>query len=107
MTTFPIMLKFFRRPAITSSALARILSQLVYPINGVSNKGLLSRVESEFVFYVEVSEPLTEIQMTALVWLLSETFEPENFSLSSFLVTDETISGNSHLTSRDSSPTSS
>jgi phosphoribosylformylglycinamidine synthase len=97
------MLKFFRRPAISSSALARILSQLA--ITGVSNKGLLSRVETEFVFYVEVSEPLTESQMTALVWLLSETFEPENFSLSSFLVTDETNSGNTNSTSRDSSPT--
>jgi phosphoribosylformylglycinamidine synthase len=96
----PLLLKFYRRPALSSSALARILAQLNSPLNRLG--GCLSRVESEYVYYVEVSEPLTESQVTALVWLLSETFEPENFSLKSFLVSDGESGGEARL---DSTPT--
>lgn len=39
----------------------------------------------EYCFNIEFDEPLNEKEMEILRWLLSETFEPQNFSSSSFL----------------------
>ena len=40
---------------------------------------------TEYCFYIETREALTPEEMGLLQWLLSETFEPENFSSESFL----------------------
>ncbi|HZJ41074.1 MAG TPA: phosphoribosylformylglycinamidine synthase [Candidatus Saccharimonadales bacterium] len=40
----------------------------------------------EICFNVEMTEPLTSKELEVLTWLLSETFEPQNFARESFLV---------------------
>lgn len=47
-------------------------------------------VETEFCFNIETSAPLTDAELNKLKWLLAETFEPDNFSDTSFL-TDSPI----------------
>jgi phosphoribosylformylglycinamidine synthase len=42
-------------------------------------------IETEFCFNIDVSEPLTDSELSTLKWLLSETFEPEKFSDESFI----------------------
>ncbi|MBA4349034.1 MAG: phosphoribosylformylglycinamidine synthase [Thermodesulfovibrio sp.] len=42
-------------------------------------------IETEFCFNIDASEPLTDSELSALKWLLSETFEPEKFSEESLL----------------------
>ena len=42
-------------------------------------------IETEFCFNIDVSEPLTDLELSTLKWLLSETFEPEKFSDESFI----------------------
>jgi phosphoribosylformylglycinamidine synthase len=42
-------------------------------------------IETEHCFYVETREPLSPEELQILRWLISETFEPENFSSESFL----------------------
>ena len=85
------MLTFFRRPALSPGALARLLARLA-----PAPRAALTRVESELVFYVELgagAPALSEAQAEALVWLLSETFEPENFASRSFLLDGAGASG--------------
>jgi phosphoribosylformylglycinamidine synthase len=47
-------------------------------------------IETEFCFNVATAAPLTDEELNILKWLLSETFEPQNFSDKSFL-TDGSI----------------
>jgi len=42
-------------------------------------------IQTEFCFYIEAEGPLLPEEADVLSWLLSETFEPENFSSESFL----------------------
>lgn len=42
-------------------------------------------IETEFCFYIQGREPLSEESLDILRWLLSETFEPENLSVDSYL----------------------
>ncbi|GAB4388737.1 MAG: phosphoribosylformylglycinamidine synthase [Thermodesulfovibrionales bacterium] len=56
-------------------------------LSALRQKGLdLPGLETEFCFNVGLSEPLTAEETEALRWLLSETFEPEKFGGSPFLV---------------------
>lgn len=45
----------------------------------------LMDIKTEYCFYVETKEKLSPEEKELLSWLLSETFEPENFSTVSFL----------------------
>jgi phosphoribosylformylglycinamidine synthase len=45
----------------------------------------IENIETEFCFNIETSEPFSAEDINILKWLLSETFEPENFSDKSFL----------------------
>jgi phosphoribosylformylglycinamidine synthase len=45
-------------------------------------------IETEYCFNIETSEAITGEELAALRWLLSETFEPENFSQESFLISN-------------------
>lgn len=45
----------------------------------------LGDLDTEYCFYIEAEEPLLPGQIDVLQWLLSETFEPENFSNQSLL----------------------
>ena len=42
-------------------------------------------IETEYCFYIEAAEALSPDEIRTLHWLLTETFEPENFSIDSFL----------------------
>ncbi len=70
----------YKRPAFTAAQKADLLSS--------ARKCLAAEVKdilSEYCFYIEAKEPLSPGEMELLRWLLSETFEPENFSEESFL----------------------
>ncbi|MBI3582708.1 MAG: phosphoribosylformylglycinamidine synthase [Nitrospinae bacterium] len=74
------LLNLYRRPALSSykeDNLIKIVREKVSPD--------IDTIETEFCFNIEVSEPLTDKELNTLRWLLSETFEPENFSDKSFL----------------------
>jgi phosphoribosylformylglycinamidine synthase len=45
----------------------------------------IHNVKTEYCFYVEAKEALSADELDLLRWLLSETFEPENYSPESFL----------------------
>jgi phosphoribosylformylglycinamidine synthase len=49
----------------------------------------ITDMETEFCFNIEVSGTLRDDELQVLVWLLSETFEPGNFSKESFLGSDD------------------
>jgi len=48
----------------------------------------IERIETEHCFNVETKAPLSPSEIDTLKWLLAETFEPQNFSLISFLDRD-------------------
>ncbi|MDH4230667.1 MAG: phosphoribosylformylglycinamidine synthase, partial [Nitrospirota bacterium] len=48
-------------------------------------------ITTEYCFYVEAKEPLSPEELDLLRWLLSETFEPEKFSLESFLTDNPSL----------------
>lgn len=81
-----MILKFYRKPALT-------LSKIEQNLLGAKEKLNINATEmqTEWCIYVEVSEPLDEKEMIDLKWLLRETYEPENFGKKSFLVQRETV----------------
>ena len=76
MTT---LLCWYRRPALDE----RKADQLAKKIASSGHDVKLAN--SETCFYVEVSRELSPRERATLEWLLRETFEPENFSSTSFL----------------------
>ncbi len=71
----------YRTPALSAfqtEALLESVKQQVTPD--------IRRVETEFCFNVAATEPLAADETRLLRWLLAETFEPEKFSDSSFLI---------------------
>ncbi len=74
------MLQFFRKPALSESAVKQI------QINTEKNLGIeIGGIITEWCFYIQTSEALNEKELEILQWLLTETFEPANFSRKSFL----------------------
>ncbi len=73
---------FYRKPALSGpgkeNLLARVREKVIPDVRDI---------ETEFCFYVESTAPLSGSDLERLKWLLSETFEPENLSSDSFLVT--------------------
>jgi phosphoribosylformylglycinamidine synthase len=72
--------RFFRRPALLPSQHNELLDYLQ---NQISSH--ISELNTEYCFYVETPVPLKPEEIKILTWLLSETFEQENFSSQSFL----------------------
>lgn len=72
--------RFFRTPGVSITK----KTQVVKTAHGVLG---ISDVETEFCYNVETEQGslLTPEQLQILAWLLSETFEQENFSTDSFL----------------------
>ncbi len=69
----------YKRPAVTETRKKDLLSYL-------SRSGSVAKdILTEYCFYIEAKEPLSPGELDLLRWLLSETFEPENFSSNSFL----------------------
>nr|AOE43235.1 phosphoribosylformylglycinamide synthase [Coremiostelium polycephalum] len=80
---------FYRRPAISEFEIKRLIHRLnqQYSLS-------IESIDTEFCFNVEYleSNPITELEYKTLVWILSETFEPQNFSESSFFRGQDEIS---------------
>lgn len=77
------LLHLYRTPALSGvgkDMLLRTVRETMAP--GASG------LETEYCFNIEVSADLEDGEFDALVWLLSETFEPRNFSRKSFLGPD-------------------
>ncbi len=76
-----MLLHFYRKPALSLAKKDNLLSFIRQRISPE-----LRDIETEYCFNIETSEPLTSQELETLHWLLSETFEPENFSNESFLI---------------------
>ena len=74
------LIHFYRIPALSEAKEKELLS-LVQQRLSSDIKG----IRTEYCFNVESNEPITSEETKILKWLLAETFEPENFSSSSFL----------------------
>lgn len=72
--------EFYRRPALSPFEIGQKLAKGKAPLS-VS----ISDINTEWCFYVEVTETLNYEETKNLKWLLAETFGPENFSESSFV----------------------
>ncbi len=70
----------FRKPALSE---ARKNSLLFFAQENISEE--IRDIFTEHCFYIEAMEPLLPEELEVLRWLLSETFEPANFSIHSFL----------------------
>jgi phosphoribosylformylglycinamidine synthase len=69
----------YKRPVVTAAGKKDLLSFLAKGGGGARD------ILTEYCFYIEAKEALTPDELNVLRWLLSETFEPENFSGESFL----------------------
>jgi phosphoribosylformylglycinamidine synthase len=69
----------YKRPAVTAARKKDILAFLAQGGSGPGD------ILTEYCFYIDAKEALTPDELNVLRWLLSETFEPGNFSEESFL----------------------
>ena len=70
----------FRKPALSEAKKKGLLSVVR---NAVAHHA--EDIDSEHCFYIEANDSLLPDEIALLEWLLRETFEPENFSIESFL----------------------
>jgi len=74
------MLRFYRRPALSESAVEQI------KFNTEKRLGIkIEEIATEWCFYIQTTEPLDDKELAILEWLLAETFEPDNFSTESYV----------------------
>lgn len=81
------LIHYYRKPVLNIAGKNSLLSSL--KLKGFYN---IQDIETEYCFNIEISEPLTDEEFLKLKWLLSETFEPDNFSDKSFLNNNSTNS---------------
>ena len=74
------LLHLYRTPALSEATKNELLSITQEKISSE-----IQDIRTEYCFNIEATEALTQEEMRTLQWLLAETFEPENFSDSSFL----------------------
>jgi phosphoribosylformylglycinamidine synthase len=77
----------YRAPALSSykkNVLLKAVREKISPD--------IQDIETEFCFNIDASETLTNEELNILRWLLSETFEPENFSSESSLTASPPLS---------------
>lgn len=70
----------YRRPCLSETrkkAILKAIKEKVYPD--------IEDIDSEFCFYIEVTDKLKDNEVSLLHWLLSETFDPGNFGEITFL----------------------
>ncbi len=80
------LIHFYRTPGASIAATERLLQQVRTRIGAG-----VEAIESEICFNIEAAGPLDAGELTALAWLLSETFEPDRFHRNSFLTGDGEI----------------
>ncbi len=89
------LLHFYRIPALSESKKKALLSTVHQKISPE-----IRDIHTEFCFNIEITDtsaPLTPEELKILQWLLAETFEPENFSVNSFLTLLTSRFTNYHL----------
>jgi phosphoribosylformylglycinamidine synthase len=74
------LLHFYRRPALSPEKKDNLVSLVKQKISPD-----IHDLETEYCFNIDAGEALTKEELGIFRWLLSETFEPENFSNESFL----------------------
>ena len=75
-----MIIRFYRKSAL-SEYKTHLLLKLLH--SEISDE--IKEIETEFCYYIQTDAKLSENELNVLRWLLSETFEPENFSEKSFL----------------------
>ncbi|MCK4800102.1 phosphoribosylformylglycinamidine synthase, partial [Candidatus Parcubacteria bacterium] len=78
--------KYYRKNALTKAKISQLMAEWNGPAIEAEN------IETETCFYVETDSKLTPENESKLIWLLRETFEPENFGKESFILNSPTIS---------------
>jgi len=74
------LLHLYRFPGLSRAATRALLSRVQQ-----RNSPDIRKIDSELCFNIDAGSALTEDEMLVLSWLLSETFEPEQFGDRSFL----------------------
>ena len=74
------IIHYFRTPALSSAKESELYSAVRQEI---SSK--IEDIKTEYCFNIDASGPLTGDELKTLGWLLSETFEPDNYSDRSFI----------------------
>ncbi len=74
------LIHFFRTPALSDFQTANLLARAREAVSSD-----IRSIDTEFCYNVAAAARLTPDEQRLLQWLLAETFEPENFSSSSFL----------------------
>ncbi len=85
------LLHFYRTPSLSPAKINELLSVTRQKISPE-----IIDIETEHCFNIETTSPLINGELNILRWLLSETFEPENFSDKSFLKQDTENSPPTH-----------
>ncbi|MDP2156549.1 MAG: phosphoribosylformylglycinamidine synthase [Nitrospirota bacterium] len=70
----------YKTPAVSEAQKKDLLARAKKTISGS-----IRNIETEFCFYIDATSPLTPDESELLRWLLSETFEPDQYSENSFL----------------------
>ncbi|RPI33447.1 MAG: phosphoribosylformylglycinamidine synthase, partial [Nitrospiraceae bacterium] len=70
----------YKKPAVADAKKESLLTAAKQTISPE-----IQDITTEYCFYVEAKEALSADELDLLRWLLSETFEPENYSSESFL----------------------
>jgi phosphoribosylformylglycinamidine synthase len=76
-----ILFHLFRTPALSTYQTAGLLAIAQQKVSRA-----ITGIETEFCFNIAANSPLTPDESRLHRWLLTETFEPEKFSDSSFLI---------------------
>ncbi|HMK48789.1 MAG TPA: phosphoribosylformylglycinamidine synthase, partial [Thermodesulfovibrionales bacterium] len=80
------LIHFYRKPALSSAKKNELLSAAKRSVSGS-----IEDIETEYCFNVEIAARLNDEETGILRWLLSETFEHDNFSSQSFLVNSSPV----------------
>ena len=84
----PLPLLFlYRRPALSGSGNSNLLDVVRQKVSED-----IKDIATEHCFYIETTSALTPNEYALLKWLLSETFEQENFSSESFFAQHSALS---------------
>lgn len=78
-----MMIYYYRRPVLEGDGVRRLLESLKERL--AKGSPIPTGLLTEYCYYIEAESPPAGREEDVLRWLLSETFEPENFSDRSFL----------------------
>src|SRR4030066_1059970 len=81
------LLHFYRTPALSGAKKNELLTNIRQKVSPE-----IEDIQTEYCFNVETTRLLVREELGVLRWLLSETFEPENFSDKSFLTLNSQLS---------------